>query len=62
MSRSTSVTLRLSVRTPMERPLESLPSPCVFDPNVVQGWEVFVFAVHYQWLRFQNGMCERLFS
>jgi len=62
MSRSTSVTLRLSVRTPMERSLDTLPSPCVFDPNVVQGWEVFVFAVHYQWLRFQNGMCERLFT
>lgn len=59
MSRATSVSLALRVRTPMA---SALPAGCVFDEEVVGGWEVFVFAVHYQWLRFQNGLCERLFT
>lgn len=59
MSRATSVSLGLRVRTPMAMPL---PAGCVFDEEVIGGWEVFVFAVHYQWLRFQNGLCERLFT
>ena len=59
MSRASSVTLSLRVRTPLALPL---PADCVFDTDVVNGWEVFVFAVHYQWLRFQNGLCSRLFS
>ena len=59
MSRASSVSLGLRVRTPLAAPL---PAGCVFDPDVVGGWEVFVFAVHYQWLRFQNGLCSRIFS
>ena len=59
MSRASSVTLRLRVRTPV--PMIP-PSGSVFDPDTVEGWEVFVFAVHYQWLRFQNGLCSRLFT
>lgn len=58
MSRASSVTLGLRVRTP----LTAVPPGAVFDADVVGGWEVFVFAVHYQWLRFQNGLCSRLFS
>ena len=59
MSRATSVTLRLSVRTPIPAPATVTAG---FDPATVGGWEVFVFAVHYNWLRFENGMCQRLFS
>ena len=58
MSRASSITLGLRVRTPLTAPL---PVDAVFDPAVVEGWEVFVFAVHWQWLRFQNGLCERIF-
>jgi hypothetical protein len=46
-SRANSVTLTLSVRTP-------------FASN--NGWEVFVYAIHYNWLRFENGMGHRMFS
>ena len=59
MSRTTSVALTLRVRTPITTPL---PADAQFDPDVVEGWEVFVFAVHYNWLRFQNGLCSRLFT
>ena len=59
MSRTTSVMLQLRVRTPISTPL---PPTSQFDPEVVDGWEVFVFAVHYNWLRFQNGLCSRLFT
>jgi hypothetical protein len=59
MSRTSSVMLNLRVRTPIAR---SLPLDAQFDREVVEGWEVFVFAVHYNWLRFQNGLCSRLFT
>lgn len=59
MSRASSVTLGLRVRTPAIQPL---PAGSVFDEETVGGWEVFVFAVHYQWLRFQNGLCSRMFT
>jgi hypothetical protein len=61
VSRATSVTLTLRVNVPIATDLTSLPSPCVFDDRV-GGWEVFVFAVHYNWLRFENGICGRIFS
>lgn len=61
VSRATSVTLNLRVNVPIAADLTSLPSPCVFDDRV-GGWEVFVFAVHYNWLRFENGICNRIFS
>jgi len=44
-----------------ELDLTTLDPPCVFDPAVVGGWEVFVFAIHYQWLRFDKGICQKLF-
>ena len=62
MSRATSVTLNLRVNQPIAVDLASLNNPCVFDTSVVGGWEVFVFAIHYNWLRFENGICNRMFS
>jgi hypothetical protein len=62
MSRTTSVTLNMRVRTPIAKDLATLPTPCVFDPATVGGWEVFVFAIHMNWLRFENGICNRLFT
>jgi hypothetical protein len=62
MSRSTSVTLRLTVNQPIQVDLTTLNPPCNFDPAVVGGWEVFVYAMHYNWLRFENGICNRVFT
>ena len=62
MSRSTSVSLNLTVNIPIATDLSTLPGPCVFDPVVTGGWEVFVFAMYYNWIRFENGVCNRVFS
>lgn len=62
MSRTTSVTLNLRVNTPISKDLSTLSPSCNFDPNTVGGWEVFVFAIHYNWLRFENGICNRIFT
>jgi hypothetical protein len=62
MSRATSIQLQLTVRTPFATDLATLSPPCVFDPAVVGGWEVFVFAIHYQWIRFDRGICQRMFT
>jgi len=62
MSRATSVTLNLRVNQPIAKDLSTLNPPCVFDPTTVGGWEVFVFAIHYNWLRFENGICNRMFT
>jgi hypothetical protein len=62
MSRATSITLNLKVNQPIAKNLTSLSPSCEFDPTVVGGWEVFVFAIHYNWLRFENGICNRIFS
>jgi hypothetical protein len=61
MSRTTSVTLNLRVNQPIEKDLKTLNPPCVFDPTTVGGWEVYVYAIHMNWLRFENGICNRLF-
>lgn len=61
MSRTSSVSLNLRVNQPITKDLSSLSPSCNFDPAVVGGWEVFVFAIHYNWLRFQNGICNRMF-
>lgn len=58
MSRATAVTLRLTVNQPMALPM---PIGCTFE-DTIGGWEVFVFAMHYNWLRFENGMCGRMFQ
>jgi hypothetical protein len=62
MSRANSITLTLRVNTPISTDLATLPSSCVFDPITVGGWEVFVYAIHYNWLRFENGICGRIFT
>ena len=62
MSRATSVTLTLRVNQPMAKDRTTLSQPCQFDPVAVGGWEVFVFAVYYNWLRFENGICNRMFT
>ncbi len=58
-SRTTSITLTLNVNTPISTDISSL---CNFDTNTVSGWEVFVYAIHYNWLRFENGICNLLFT
>jgi hypothetical protein len=62
MSKTTSVTINMKVRTPIEKNITTLNPPCVFDPATVGGWEVFVYAIHYNWLRFENGICNRMFT
>ena len=62
MSRATSVTLNLRVNHPIAKDLSTLSPPCIFDTATVGGWEVFVFAIHYNWLRFDNGICNRMFT
>lgn len=62
MSRATSITLNLRVNQPIIRDLSGLNPSCIFDPTTIGGWEVFVFAIHYNWLRFENGICNRMFS
>jgi hypothetical protein len=62
MSRATSVTLNLRVNQPIAKDLTSLSPPCYFDKSIENGWEVFVFVIHYNWLRFQNGICNPMFS
>ena len=62
MSRTTSVTLNLRVNTPVPVDTSNVVQPFDFDPITVGGWEVFVFAIHYNWLRFENGICNRMFT
>jgi hypothetical protein len=57
MSRSSSVRLDLRVKVP-----KAVPVPDGFDADVAQGWEVFVYAIHLNWLRFENGLCQKLFE
>ena len=58
-SRVSSVTLQLRVNNPIVTDINTLQYPCHFE---VGGWEVFVYAVYYNWLRFENGICNKLFS
>ena len=57
MSRATAVTLRLTVNQPLPMAL-----PMAGWDDTIGGWEVFVFAMHYNWLRFENGICGRMFA
>jgi len=57
MSRSSSIRLDLRVKVP-----QAVPVPPGFDADVGQGWEVFVYAIHLNWLRFENGLCQKLFE
>ena len=57
LSRASSIRLDLTVRVP-----PAVAVPPGFDSEVGQGWEVFVYAVHTNWLRFENGLCQKIFS
>lgn len=55
MSKIQSIRLNLKVNVPIPVSVGD------FDPSV-ESWEVFVFAIHYNWLRFENGICNRMFT
>jgi len=57
LSRAQSVRLDLNVRVP---PAVTVPSG--FDQDIGQTWEVFVYSLGINWLRFENGICGRLFA
>ena len=57
LSRASSIRLDLTVRVP-----PAVAVPPGFDAEVGQGWEVFVFAIHQNWVRFENGLCQKIFS
>jgi hypothetical protein len=57
MSRSSSIRLDVRVKVP-----QAVDVPPGFDRDVSQGWEVFVYAIHLNWLRFENGLCQKLFE
>jgi hypothetical protein len=57
MSRASSVRLDLRVRVP-----PAVANPGGFEAAVGQGWELFVYAIHYNWLRFENGICQKIFE
>lgn len=54
-SRTSSIKLEMTVRVP-------LPAPDAFNEEDEQMWEVFVYGIGINWLRFQNGMCSRIYS
>lgn len=56
MSRVNSIVLNMSVRPPF--PVDA---PDGFNSNVSDGWEIFIFAIYHNWLRFENGICNRVF-
>ena len=57
MSRSQSVNLNLTVNVP-----KPVAVPAGFDAQVAQGWEVQVYAIYWNWIRFQNGLCQMVFA
>jgi hypothetical protein len=59
MSRTNSITLNLRVNTSIPFQLKQGEE---FDPITIGGWEVFVYAIHLNWLRFENGICNKMFS
>jgi hypothetical protein len=62
MSRTTSIMLNLNVNIPIPINTTSIESSYNFDPITVDGWEVFVYAIHMNWLRFENGICNPMFT
>lgn len=61
MSRSYSVSLNLTVNAPFNVPASS-EDLSGFGPEVSSGWEVHVFALYYNWIRYENGIANRIFS
>jgi hypothetical protein len=65
MSKATSVLLNLRVNIPIVMNMNTdarVIQPCNFDDTNIGGWEVFVHAIYYNWIRFENGVCNRMFS
>jgi hypothetical protein len=56
-SKATTMQLRLTVRTP-----QAVTVPAGFDQSIGTGWEVFVYCMGLNWLRFENGIGNRLYS
>jgi hypothetical protein len=59
MSRAQNVTLRLSVRTPLD--ITANPDGFLGE-DIGQTWEVFCYSIGMNWLNFKNGICGRLYS
>jgi hypothetical protein len=60
MSRTNSITINMKVNTPSSLVLPN--SSYQWDESVLSGWDIYVFAIHYNWLRFENGICNKMFS
>lgn len=60
MSKAHTIRLNLTVNTP--QPVPSTIPLGGFDAGTNQGWEIFVYAIYYNWLRFENGLCQKVFS
>jgi hypothetical protein len=56
-SKASSIQLRLTVRAPRTDAL-----PAGFNPDLAGSWEVFVYCIGINWLRFQNGIGNRVYS
>lgn len=56
-SKASTIQLRLTVRTPQPANV-----PAGFDPSLSTGWEVFVYCIGLNWLRFENGIGNRIYS
>ncbi len=54
-SRTSSIRLSLTVRVPAA-------APGAFSEAEAQTWEVFVYGLGINWLRFQNGMCAPIYG
>ncbi len=60
MNASRAWTVRLSLEVATPPALTNLPAG--FDETVASVWEVRVYAVAMNWLRFENGIANRMFT
>lgn len=62
MSKATSVRLNLTVNVPA--PIPPLAGNVIenFPEGTNQGWEVTVYSIYYNWVRFENGLVQKLFA
>jgi hypothetical protein len=61
LSRANSIILNLTVRVPQISPeYHEIYRP--WGADVIKGWEVGVFSHGINWLRFENGLCQKLFN
>ena len=58
MSKAHSVRLNLTVNVP-----KSIDPPAVgFGEGTDQGWEIQVYSINYNWVRFENGLAQKAFA